>query len=231
MEDIQLIHGDCLVEMQNIPDKSVDCVLCDPPYGIDYQSARRTDKEARLPKIANDKKPFTDFIPLLPRHLKDTGCALIFTRWDVQQVFIDELNNNGLGVKSIIIWDKLKHGMGNLTQEFGRRYESIIFACKKHFIFPNKRPVDIISYPSIPSGKLIHPNEKPVSLLGILIQQITPPYGVVMDCTMGSGSCGVAAVNTNRKFIGIELDKNYFDIAKQRIDEAIKKKNEKTLFD
>lgn len=231
MEDIQLIHGDCLVEMQNIPDKSVDCVFCDPPYGIDYQSAWRTDKNTRLPKIANDKNPFLEFIPLIPRILKDTGCVLMFTRWDVQQVFIDELNKVGLNVKSIIIWDKLKHGMGNLKQEFGRRYESIIFACRNEFCFPNKRPVDIIAYPSVSSDKLQHPNEKPINLLGILIKEITTPYSVVMDCTMGSGSTGVAAVNTYRKFIGIELDENYYNIAKQRINEAIRKKNEKTLFD
>lgn len=176
MEDnIQIIHGDCLVEMQKIPDKSIDAVICDPPYGIDFQSAWRTEKERRMPKILNDKFPFTDFIPMLPRLLKDDGCALIFTRWDVQQYFIDCLDNAGLSVKSIIIWNKMRHGMGNLTQEFGRSYESIIFTIKPGFHFPGKRPTDIISYPAISSDKLIHPNEKPVTLIGKLIELITPP--------------------------------------------------------
>lgn len=174
-DNIQLIHGDCLVEMQKIPDKSIDTVICDPPYGIDFQSAWRTEKERRMPKILNDKFPFTDFIPMLPRLLKDDGCALIFTRWDVQQYFIDCLDNAGLSVKSIIIWNKMRHGMGNLTQEFGRSYESIIFAIKPGFHFPGKRPTDIISYPAISSDKLIHPNEKPVTLIGKLIELITPP--------------------------------------------------------
>lgn len=80
-------------------------------------------------------------------------------------------------------------------------------------------------------NKFYHPTQKPVKLLEYLIKTYTNDGDTVLDNCMGSGSCGVAAVNTHRKFIGIELDKNYFNIAKQRIDEAIKKKNEKTLFD
>lgn len=91
IEDITLWQGDCLELMKNIPDKSVDMVLADPPYGIDYQSQRKKDKSKWMPKILNDKSPFVQFIPEIKRIIKNTGCVMIFTRWDVQHRFIDEM--------------------------------------------------------------------------------------------------------------------------------------------
>lgn len=228
MKSIELIHGDCLVEMKNIPDKSVNCVICDPPYGIDYQGRAKIRKFA---KIANDKVPFTGFIDELPRILKDDGCAFIFTRWDVQEMFIsqiEEIGGNSFKLRSIIIWNKMVHSIGNLTQEYGRTYESILFATMKNFAFPRKRPVDIISVPRVSSDKLVHPNEKPIALLGMLLTQTTRRGDVILDPTMGSGSTGVACVNINRKFIGIELDGKYFNIAQKRIHDC---KIQQTLFD
>ena len=123
----ELYNGDCLELMKDIPDGSVDLVLTDPPYGIDYQSARKKDKTKRLPKIINDKEPFVQFVAQLGRIMKPTSCAMIFTRWDVQQKFIDELEKNKLRVRNVLIWDKKIHGMGDLKRAFGSRYESIIF--------------------------------------------------------------------------------------------------------
>lgn len=220
MKDIELWHGDCLSLMENIPDKSVDAVIVDPPYGINYQSNMRT-KSKKFPVIANDDKPFIDFIDHIPRILRESGCVLIFTRWDIQNVFINKLKDVGLPTRSIIIWDKKNYGMGNLKQEFGRSYESIIFSTNKLFKFPNKRPIDIISCPRVSSNKIVHSNEKPVTLLGMLIKYVTKDQDTILDCTMGSGSTGVAAVKTNRKFIVIEIDNNYFEIAKKRINREL----------
>lgn len=83
-------------------------------------------------------------------------------------------------------------------------------------------PIDILEYaqPSV-SGKGVHPTQKPVDLLEYLIKTYTMPGDIILDNTMGSGSTGVAAVNVDRDFIGIELDPRYFEIAKQRIDEVM----------
>lgn len=170
---IKLMRGDCLERIKEIPDASIDMVLCDPPYGINYQSSWRTDKEKRKPKILNDKTPFIEFIPYLNRVLKQSGCIMLFTRWDVQQVFIDELNKNGLPVKNVLIWDKLTHSMGDLKRSYGSRYESIIFCSNKEFTFPGKRPQDIIQCLRVQPTKLVHPNEKPIDLLNTLILQVT----------------------------------------------------------
>lgn len=217
---IELYQGDCLELMKNIPDNSVDLLLTDPPYGIDYQSVRRKDKTKRMSKILNDKKPFTDFIPLIKSKIAKTGGILCFTRWDVQQIFIDEFIRNGLKPKNVLIWDKKSHSMGNLKKAFGGRYESIIWIPNDDFKFKSGRPQDLISVPRVPPHKLIHPSEKPVKLLEFLIEKTTSQNATVLDCFMGSGSTGVACINTNRNFIGMELDERYYKIAENRIDKA-----------
>lgn len=80
----------------------------------------------------------------------------------------------------------------------------------------------MISVPRVPPHKLIHPNEKPVKLLEFLIEKTTSQNATVLDCFMGSGSTGVACINTNRNFIGVELDKKYYKITEERINSAIK---------
>jgi site-specific DNA-methyltransferase (adenine-specific) len=215
----RLYQGDCLDLIDKIPDKKIRCLCCDPPYGIDYQSGRK-EKEQRLKKIANDKKPFIEFIPLVLPKISDDGCGFIFTRWDVQQVFIDELKRNGANVKNVIIWNKCIHSMGDLWTVFAFQYESIIFFANKKWKFIKNRPSDIISVNKVPPDKLLHPNEKPIKLLNLLITWTTNVNDYVLDCFMGSGSTGVACMNTFRKFCGIELDKKYFTIAKDRIEQS-----------
>ena len=88
-----------------------------------------------------------------------------------------------------------------------------------------KNPITLIEFDKVRKGAL-HPTQKPVALLEYLIRTYTNEGETVLDFTMGSGSTGVACVNTNRRFIGIELDDKYFEIAKQRIDAAIRDKKQ-----
>lgn len=216
---MQLYYGDCLEIMDQIPDNSVDMVLIDPPYGIDFQSGWM-DKSKRRHKILNDKKPFTEFIPKIKRLLSPRGSVMVFTRWDVQQVFIDEMDRNNLKIKNVLIWDKQIHGMGDLQRAYASRYESILFHSEKQFAFSEKRLQDIISVRRVLPKNLKHPNEKPVELLETLIKQCTRTGDTVADFCMGSGTTGVACVNTGRNFIGIELDADYYAVAARRIAEA-----------
>lgn len=217
---IQLLQGDCLELMKDIPAGSVDMVLADPPYGIGFQSQWKKNKAEWKPKIINDKAPFVDFIPLLKRILRPRSCVMVFTRWDVQQRFIDAMERAGLRIKSVLIWDKQIHGMGDLKRAYASRYESILFHSEDDFSFNGKRPQDIISARRVLPQNLLHPNEKPVELLETLINQCTSRDGIVLDPFMGSGSTGVACVNTGRNFIGMELDPGYFETACRRIEEA-----------
>lgn len=133
-----VIHGDCLTVLRQMEAGSVDMVITDPPYGVDYQSNRPRSKNpaARFDKIANDKTPFIWWIYDAYRVLKEGGGALCFSRWDVQQVFMDALRLAGFTVKSVLVWDRMHHGMGDLKGSFAPRYDTCIFAAKGRYILP-----------------------------------------------------------------------------------------------
>ena len=113
--------------------------------------------------------------------------------------------------------------MGDLKGSYAPKYEMIIFAHKGRRLLNGFRYADIIK--ANITGNKFHPTEKPVGILEMFIKNSSDENAVVFDGFMGSGSTGVACVNTNRRFIGIELDKGYFEIAKKRIATALKNNN------
>ncbi len=212
-----LIHGDCLDEMRKIPDGSIDLVLTDPPYGMNYQSAWRTDKTQWKPKIANDKLPFVWFIHEASKKLKDGGALISFCRFDSWVDFSRACELAGLEVKAEIVWDKMTHGTGDLKGCPGFRHEIAVLAVKGRFTFHGHRPQSLVAIPRVSPSALKHPNEKPVALMEWLVSHYCPEVGSVLDCFTGVSPVGIACKNLNRNFIGIELDETYYNIAKQRI--------------
>ena len=110
--------------------------------------------------------------------------------------------------------------MGDLSTTFGYSYEFIIFASKGQPKIRGKRISDVWQFPRVKPKEQTHQNEKPVDLLKQAVEKSSDEGAVVFDGFIGSGSTGVACVNTNRRFIGIELGEGYFNIAKKRIEEA-----------
>ena len=197
---------------------SVDAIITDPPYGINYVSQTGA-------KIKNDKSPFIWFLYDAFRVLKSgesgRGSLVCFTRWDVQQTFIDAMKLAGFQVKSEVIWDKVFHGMGDTKAAFAPSHENIIFAVKGKFSFPGHRPKDLVTFQKINRSQMVHPTEKPVGLLANLITSVTKPGDLILDPFAGSGSTLVAAKKTGRRFIGVELDDDFYQIAQRRIEEAV----------
>lgn len=208
---------DCLEGMRQLDDNSIDVIMADPPYGINYQSNMRKDKSKRLPKIANDKAPFTAWIAEAYRVLKDGGRVLCFYRWDVQDAFLRAFHSAGFNVRSQIVWDKLSHGMGDLSSQFAPRHENILYATKGRYEFLSKRPHTIYRHMRIPPEQLTHPNEKPITLIIDLLQSISSPGETVLIPFIGSGVDAEACIRTNRQFIGFELSEYYVDIANKRV--------------
>lgn len=118
----------------------------------------------------------------------------------------------------------MNHTSGDLTGAFGRRYEVIIYAAKGRPKIRGKRYSDIWECPRVPASREVHQNQKPVELLERAVCSMTDAGATVLDAFMGSGSTGVACVNTGRDFIGIEIDHGYFEVAKKRIEEAVARK-------
>lgn len=215
-----LYLGDCLEVMKQLPDGSVDAVITDPPYGVDYQSAWRSDKAQWKPKIANDTKPFIWWLHDAYKMTVMGGALLSFCRWDVQEAFKQAIGWAGFTIKSQIIWDREVHGMGDLKGQFAPQHDVVWFASKGRCELRGTRPKSVIRSKRISAEVLTHPNEKPVDLMGDLIVKVTDTGRTVLDPMMGSGTTGVACANLGRKFIGIEIEPKYFDIACKRIEQA-----------
>lgn len=206
-------HGDSLEVLKGFPDNYFDAFITDPPYGMDYQSNRSEKKKA---KIANDRKPFIWFLYDAYRTCKNGGSILSFTDWKNQEAWRFAIELAGFTVRSQVIWNRIGHGMGDLKSSFGPQHDVIWFATKGKFTFPGKRPKSVLSAMRINGTTLIHPNEKPVKLMEELIEAVTPENGLVCDPFVGSGATAAAALNTGRRFVGIELSKEYVEIARRR---------------
>lgn len=217
---IELHLGDCMEFLPTLPDNSVFLQVCDPPYGIDYQSAWRTDKTQWKPKIANDKEPFLDWVKESYRVGKNGGALLCFCRWDIEDYFRSAIERAGYTMKSQIVWDKVIHGMGDLNGQFAPQHENIWFAAKGDFHFWNKRPTSVIRIRRVEPEKLVHPNEKPVPLYIRLIEFVCPPNENVGDWFFGSGASAKAAFMLERNYVGCDISDGYYEIAKRRIEAA-----------
>ena len=240
-DNYEIYKGDCLELMKNIPDKSIDMILCDLPYET---TRNRWDKMIDLEKLWEQYE----------RIIKDNGAIVLFAQTPFDKV---------LGVSNLKllryewIWEKTTAtGHLNAKKMPMKAHENILVFYKK---LPKYNPMKTTGHTPVHSytkhqddgsnyGKTkagisgggsteryprsvqkfktdkqketLHPTQKPVELLEYLIKTYTDENELVLDNCMGSGSTGVACVNTNRNFIGMELDNNYFNIAKERIYKA-----------
>ena len=247
LNNIDLRCGDCLELMKDIPDGSVDMILCDLPYGT---TACKWDTVI----------PFEPLWEQYNRIIKDNGAIILFGR---QPFLSDLISSNRKKFRYEIIWNK------NSGMDFAQANNKPITVHENIAVFYKKKPtynrIDDVGFKPysdkrtlkksselgakgctkrIPAenkttrapttirtffpdnrkgkGSNLHEAQKPIALLEWLVKSYTNGGNIVLDNCMGSGSTGVACVNTGRRFIGMELDKGYFDIAVKRITEAQK---------
>lgn len=215
--DGNIVNGDCIAEMEKLADCSVDCVVTDPPYGIEYVSNRRTVESEVIKPVANDG--LTDALALwenackvLSRKMKENSHIYIFTSWKVYPQFA-EITGKYFRIKNCLIWRKNNHGTGDLEGNYSEQYEMIIFATKGNRKLNGGRDSNILEFDKVASASLVHSCEKPVDLLKFLIEKSTDEGEIVIDPFAGSGSTLVAAKNRNRQYWGCELDTENYRIA------------------
>lgn len=248
MIDCKLLHGDCIDLMRNIPNKSIDCIICDLPYGTTscvwdiiipfdklWEQYNRIIKDngaiilfgqepfssyMRISNISNyrydlvwEKESFTNFFQVKRRFGKATEMISVF--YKKQPIFNPQMyRHEGKPVS-------------NKYSEKSKRFKSIttansngnlsLYEYKDNGL---RYPKDILKFNRVNKHNVLHPTQKPVELLEYLIKTYTNEGMLVLDNCMGSGSTGVACKNLNRNFIGIEKDENYFNIAKNRINDV-----------
>lgn len=249
MSEIKLYKGDCLIEMQNIPDKSIDMILCDLPYEV----LNKNNPHAQWDR----KIPFDKLWEQYNRVIKDNGAIVLFAQgmftaelmmsnhkmWRYNLVWNKVLTSGFLNAKrmplrsheDICIFYKLLptynpqmqegqplHGKGSKYKEkdnTNKCYGSFGVTDDTRKGSTEKYPRSILQFAKPHPSIAVHQTEKPVALLEWLIQTYTNEGETILDNCMGSGSTGVACVKTNRNFIGIELNEEYFKIAEKRIKE------------
>ena len=221
--------------LKYLENDSIDLVITDPPYGIDYYTNRRKNK-TRLTEngIQGDSKNNLELIEIvikeLYRILKPGRHIYWFGRFDSIAKHIELFKKTGFIVKNNLIWVKNNHGIGDLYYSYAPKYECILYAikpAKKKFKlkkFKGKtRHSDILEFNKIPSKLLIHDHEKPTELLEFLIEKSSNKNEIILDPFMGSGQTMFAAFNRNRQFIGFEIDKRIYKMVKDRFKYYTKK--------
>lgn len=238
---MNLINGDCLIKMKDIADKSIDCIICDLPYGT-------------------TKCPWDVIIPFdqlwteYNRIIKDNGAIILFG----QEPFSSLLRTSNLeNYKYDIYWEKERlTNISQVKRRVGKTVETISIFYKKQCIYNpqmvqyngpkrtnkvkngtlgklvdeqekkvyeyedngTRYPTQVWKFQRDCLTSNLHPTQKPLALIEELVKTFTNENDVVLDNCMGSGTTGIACKKLNRKFIGIELDPNYFNIAKNRIE-------------
>lgn len=236
-----LYNDDCLKIMQQFKDNSIDCIITDPPYFVGFKNDFYDD----TPELFEQKVPKWFFE--WERILKDNSFLYVFVGVKNLHKWIMEGINAGLTYKNIIATRSFNNGSIRASSNFGFQFQPIIVFSKGsgrklnevNFIptsdawFNDKRNTNpkiyTYDYPNWiktewafatakRANKSFHPNEKNVDLIKFLIEVSTNKGDIVLDSFMGCGSTGIASKLCERNFIGIELDKYYFNLSKQRID-------------
>jgi site-specific DNA-methyltransferase (adenine-specific) len=218
---MKLINGDCLEVMDQLIKEGVkvDAIITDPPYLINYKTNHRKNKNHDFcSAIKNDTKfNFELWAEKIDNLLKDNAPLYIFVSWKTEPIF-REVFDKKWKHKNNIIWVKNNWTAGDLKAQYGQQYEIIMLYNKGRSFFREKRFSDVWNFDRISGAKQFHQNQKPIELLKRIIKNSTDTGSIALDPFMGSGTTGVACKNLGRDFIGIELDENYFKIAKDRIN-------------
>ena len=210
-----MLHlGDCLDVMQDIPDGSVDMVLSDIPYGEVSQKSSGLRKLDR----GNADACEIDLTKMVFESVRVChGSQYIFCGTEQISIIVTLFKSYGLTTR-VGAWEKTNPSPMNGTRIWLSGLEFCVFARKSNSTFNEHCKKALWQAPS--GRSKIHPTQKPVALMERLITASTNPGETVLDFTCGSGTTGVAAANTGRRFIGIEMDADYFAIAQSRIQKA-----------
>ncbi len=209
-----MVHGDCFAVLRELPSESVDLVLCDLPYGV---VNRQSNGLRNLDKKDADVVTFS-----LPKAIGEalrvcSGSFYFFCGTEQVSEIRALLVESGLTTR-LCIWEKTNPSPMNGQYFWLSSVECCVYGKKKGAVFNEHCKSSVWRFPTA-RGKL-HPTMKPVPLMEYLIETSSNRGDMVMDFTMGSGTTGVACINTGRRFIGIEREANYFEIACERVADA-----------
>ena len=226
--NIKIIKGFAESELKNIPDNSVDLIIIDPPYSINYKTNFRKEEHKTIGSISLDNEKIFETFPEVVREcfrvLKDDSAFYCFVRWDVSYKFM-RIIEQYFKVKNELYWVKNNWSMGDLNGSYAMQTEKIIFATKGNHKLNGRRNTDILKFDRVAGKSLLHSHQKPIKILEFLIKKSSKAGDVVLDCYAGSGSTLLSAKRLHRKAVGIELEEKYIQIISDRL--KLNKENSK----
>ena len=224
----ELLLGECQEIIPTL-EISINCLLTDPPYGLDYQSTfgkDEGDREKYQRKIDADADvqgaldTFAKMMDLTIPLLAEQAEIYVFSHWRVAplwQEYLGSLSDRGVDLMQLLIWNKGYPGIGDVKYNWGAGHEFIYYLKKGRRRVPYRRD-GILAINKVRPGTNIHPSEKPQGLLKILIEYSTDEGDLVFDPFAGSGSALLAARDLGRNAIGIEYDAQYHADASHRLE-------------
>ena len=228
-DNYKLLHGDCLERMKEIPDGNVDLILTDPPYNIARDNNFHTMGRKGIDFGEWDKGfDLFSYIDLLPRVCTKNANVVIFNSWTNLGEIAKYAESKGFVIKDMLRWEKSNPMPRNRDRRFIVDYEVAVWLTMPKAKWTFNRQSETYDRPlfkgSLVSGneKTAHTTQKPIWLMEGLLKVLSNENDTVLELFSGSCSTGIACLNTNRKFIGIELYDNYFDIGAERMRNHIK---------
>jgi len=218
MELNKIYNMDCLEGLKKLEDNSIDLIVTDPPYGMDFQSNYRKEKHI---KIENDKDLswLPTFLNQCNRVLKDNSHFYMCSSFHNLDYFMQEVKKI-FELKNILVWVKNNTSMGDLEGDYAPQYEFILFIQKGRKKLNGTRKSNVLKYSR--TGNKYHPTEKPLELIRFLLRNSSSKDDVVLDPFMGSGTTAVACKELDRKFIGYELEEEHFLTSEKRLNKVNK---------
>jgi DNA modification methylase len=212
---VRLYLGDCLEVLPTLEAGSVDAVVTDPPW-MDYETGRYDASEWHAAISLVDPERYAGE---LYRISKENTASLLWCRWDCFDRHAMAMAEAGFMLKNCVVWAKPNHTAGDLDGNLGNMHEMAVFACRGRWLRHGGREVNLWQEPHLFSRDFRHhPTQKPDGLMVRSVNAVADVGDWVLDPFMGSGTTGVACVRTGRKFIGVEKEEKYFDIAVRRIE-------------
>ena len=237
--DYELFCGDCLRVLETLPAAMADLVMIDPPYssGGTFSTQRKADTKTKytdtdfngasaLPSFSGDCMDARSYFSFMREVMTvarektlDSGVCAVFIDFRNLPIVADAIQAAGWTWRGVAVWDK--QSSRPQKGRFKNQCEYVVWGSNGAMPFDRGVPPlpGVFRYTNVPSQERSHQTEKPVALMEDLIK-IVPAGATVLDFFMGSGSTGVAALNSGRRFVGIEAAAEYFETAKQRISQA-----------
>ncbi len=218
---IDLRLGDCLEVMKTIEDNSVDCIITDPPYKVISGGQTKTANAFYKGKWKNNGKIFKhnevdfneNFMGEMFRIMKEQSHIYFFTNFLNLNKFLTLFEKSDFYIHNLLVWEKKPV----VNRWYLKNAEYVIFAKKGKAKSINNKGSKTVHKFDVPKNKT-HPTQKPIDLIEYYIKNSTNENDTILDMFMGSGTTAIACKNTNRNFIGCEIDEEFYKVAVARVD-------------